>query len=113
MVYTFYKEASGRWFVDLPDWEGEKDDLEMVCGADTMLDIISEGSMVIFLYISTKYFEFSNKLELIELGAEEGGGYYKLAQYNGITFDLRLWLCDVTKYVFGEIPKNLYFLNYE
>jgi hypothetical protein len=24
--FKFYKEEDNRWFVDLPEWEGEKDD---------------------------------------------------------------------------------------
>jgi len=31
----FYKEADERWYVELPEWEGSKADLEMVAGADT------------------------------------------------------------------------------
>ena len=41
--YKFYKEETGRWYVDLPEWEGEKAELEMVLGADTFLEILSQG----------------------------------------------------------------------
>ena len=36
-VYKFYKENS-TWYIDLPTWQGDKADLAMVLGADTLLD---------------------------------------------------------------------------
>ena len=41
MILNFYKEETNRWYVDLPCWSGLKEDLEMVEGADLMLDILS------------------------------------------------------------------------
>ena len=35
----FNKEAD-RWYIDLPDWTGTKGELEMVAGADTLLDCV-------------------------------------------------------------------------
>jgi hypothetical protein len=29
-MFKFYKESTGRWYVDLPEWEGEKAEIEMV-----------------------------------------------------------------------------------
>jgi len=106
----FYKEISGKWFVDLPEWNGDKTDLEMVSGADTMLDIISEGENEVVLLFSKKYFDNSNKLELLSLATDIGNGaYYKLNKYIGIKFHLKIWLCDVTKFVFGDFPKKIFF----
>ncbi len=34
----FYKEEDHRWYVDLHEWNGSKEELEMVMGADIMLD---------------------------------------------------------------------------
>jgi len=34
-TFRFYKDTDG-WFVDLPEWTGEKWELEMVSGADTL-----------------------------------------------------------------------------
>ena len=38
--FKFYKDPEHRWYVDLPEWEGEKDNLEMVLGADSFLEIL-------------------------------------------------------------------------
>jgi hypothetical protein len=30
MILNFVKEEDNRWYIDLPNWEGDKADLEMV-----------------------------------------------------------------------------------
>jgi hypothetical protein len=37
------------------------------------------------------------------------GAYYHMESYMGLEFNLDVWLCDVTKFVFGEFPKIIYF----
>lgn len=105
----FYKETTCRWYADIPEWNGTKDDLEMVLGADTMLDIISEGDDEVLLYLSVEYFENSNELSLIRLATEyDNGAFYKLNDYCGINLNLEIWLCDVTKFVFGNFPEKIF-----
>jgi hypothetical protein len=106
--FKFYKDEGG-WFVDLPEWEGTKADLAMVSGADTMLDIISQGDNDIQVLLSTEEFDGSNRLEFLRESPEVGeGSWYLMKTYKGIEYDLELWLCDVTIFVFGEFPKNIY-----
>ena len=108
-TYKFVKE-SGRWYIDLPDWPGVKADLEMVEGADIMLDYVGEGSSVVDLMLAEQPFEGSATLKLIEDYAEHvGGGIYFLEEYDGKTLNQQMWLCDVTKYVFGGLPEFIYF----
>ncbi len=52
--YKFYKDESGKWFIHLPEWEGDIAELEMVCGADTMLDIFAQGEDEVYLTLSDK-----------------------------------------------------------
>lgn len=107
----FYKESSGRWYADIPEWTGNKEELEMVMGADSLLDIISEGENKICILFSKKAGSFNNKnvLRIVENAADQGGMIYKVDEYNGIYIDLRVFLCDVTKFIFGEFPTNIYF----
>jgi hypothetical protein len=35
-TFRFYKTGDGKWYIDLPEWDGSIDDLQMVDGADTM-----------------------------------------------------------------------------
>lgn len=111
--YRFYKDDKG-WFVDLPDWTGEKWELQMVMGADTFLDILSQGENEIYVTLSKNQFEGSDTLHYECQGLLEGpeygeGSWYFLSEYKGIPYSLRLWLCDVTKFVFGEFPVKIYF----
>lgn len=106
--FKFYKDEGG-WFVDLPEWEGTKADLAMVSGADTMLDIISQGENDIMVLLSTEEFNGSNRLEFIRESPEMGeGSWYLMKTYKGIEYNLELWLCDVTIFVFGNFPQNIY-----
>ena len=100
---SFYKELDGKWYIDLPDWEGSKEDLEMVFGADDILDHLSNGKNNIKIKISEDYFDNSNKIEFIRLATEVNDGAFYDA--NGT----EIWLCDVTKFVFGYFPKVVYF----
>lgn len=105
----FYKESSQRWYADIPEWTGSKEELEMVCGADTMLEYMSEGNDEVSLYLSTEYFENSDTLDFIRNATEIGNGsFYNLKTFKGIEFNLEIWLCDVTLFVFGEFPTKIY-----
>jgi len=100
----FEKDPNGRWYVILDDWEGDREELEMVMEADTMLDILSQGDSPINVTISKEPFE-NPTFELTFRKEEAGGGNYKL---KGEFFEFPVWLCHVTKFVYGDLPKKLY-----
>lgn len=104
--YTFIKDEDGRWYIDLPEWDGPQEDLEMVMGADTMLDIIAQDQEEVRVSISNTYVPHKMKLDFIR--EESGGGMYQLSS---TYHNFEVWLCYVTKFVFGELPKTLY-INY-
>lgn len=105
----FYKESDNRWYVDLPEWTGSKAELEMVAGADSMLEYMSEDEGQVWIVLSEKEFENAEKLEFLRLATEiENGAFYKLDKYRGIEIGLEMWLCDVTKFVFGDFPKTIF-----
>ena len=113
--YRFYKDEYG-WFIDIPEWEGEVWDLQMVSGADTFLDILAQGETEIYVTLSrtpfpdcnTLHYQYEGRLEGPELGE---GAWYFMNEYNGIGYALQIWLCDVTKHhtVFGDFPAKIYF----
>lgn len=105
--YHFYKDEIG-WFVHLPESGFDKMDLQMVDGADTFCDIIAQGEDNIYITMSTKPFNGCSVLQFTEYGITEGAWYF-MNEYKGIDYNLPLWLCDVTKYVFGEFPNKIYF----
>lgn len=103
-VFKFYKENDGRWYVDLPSWPGDKDDLEMVAGADKLLDYLSNNANEISLILSTDSFENCDVLNLVQQCGKGGGALYS---YN-TEKDNILWLCDVLKFVFKSFPEKIY-----
>ncbi len=111
--FKFYKDDLG-WFVDLPEWTGEKWELQMVSGADTFCDILAQGENEVYVTLSTEPFDGCDVLEFLYLGGLEGpemgeGAWYALDQYVDLPLNLTMWLCDVTKFVFGDFPSKIYF----
>lgn len=100
--YNFYKTDEGRWFIDIPEWIGNLEDLEMVCGADTLLDQLSNGESKCNLSFSDKQITDALVVLLkIEDTPEIGGAVYEF----GI---LMVWLCGVTEWVFGYMPNTIW-----
>jgi len=104
----FYKDYDNRWYVDLPDWKGSKAELEMVAGADTMLEMIAEGHDAVQAHFDINPYEGGDELVCKEIHPE-GGATYILKTYRGVELNLQMWLCDVTTFVFGYFPKIIYF----
>jgi len=111
-TFRFYKEKSGRWYVDIPDFPGDKAELEMVCGADTMLDIYAQGLNNIKLTFSVAPPKCPyDVLTLIGpnlIAESEFGSDYKVSTIRGVDYDFQIWLCSVTTYVFGGYPEKIY-----
>jgi hypothetical protein len=109
--YRFYKNEV-EWFVDLPEYlekGGSISNLEMVEGADTMLDIMAEDKKEVIVYFSTERFDNSDHLTLKEKCEPlKGGAYYFMKEYQGKEINLTMWLCQVVEFVFGDIPTNLF-----
>lgn len=102
----FYKNEHSEWYIDLPDWEGSITDLEMVEGADSLLEYLdNKNKGKVRLNISLNDFDKSEKLKLMGINLDSDGGAY----YWYDRLELNLWLCDVTKYVFGKFPSEVYF----
>lgn len=108
--YKFYKELD-KWFIDLPEWIEKGNDiseLEMVAGADKMLDIFSKGNNEVYLEIDENYFPDSDVLIFIKPNFLYGGGYYFMEMLEGEIIIQAMWLCSVTDFVFGKLPKEIY-----
>ena len=103
MELTFNKEDTG-WYVDLPDYDGPKEDLVMVLGADTLLDILAQDDCVVRTFIYEED-PGTSDFELRRL-KDESDGYWYLAKSE--VFEFEVWLCKVTKFVFGHFPRELY-----
>jgi hypothetical protein len=110
-TYKFLKTGS-EWYVDLPEYieqGGSQGDLQMVEGADKMLDMMAGNEDVVFLCISKEPFAGADVLTLIEkCDPYIGGGYYFMKNYQEQEVDRTMWLCQVTAFALGDIPEQIF-----
>jgi hypothetical protein len=111
-THTFIKESTGDWFIDLPEYlanGGAKGDLQMVAGADTMLDVIANGAKEVTITMDDEPFENADELKLLELcDPVIGGGIYLFESFEGKKVMQQMWLCAVTQFVFGYMPEKIF-----
>ncbi len=104
---TFNKNSIGQWFAEIPEWTGDQAELEMIMGADTFLDILSQGELKVILSFVTDNIEKNiwSDFILIRTKPYNDGYYYDaIGHFN----TLEVWLCHVTKFVFGEFPEKIF-----
>lgn len=106
--YKFYLDTDNRWYVDIPAYPGPKAELEMVCGADTMLKLLAQDENEIYLSFADKPLHNCIVLTKIKDTPDVGGAEYLFTSYMGVDYNLNVWLCDVTKWVFGYLPNTIY-----
>ena len=106
MELTFEKWEDGRWFVVLPDYDGDQEDLEMVDGADKFLDYLTEDGLYVTVDVSIEDND-QNPIKLELVAHDEIGGTYQVVNLNGYKEDV--WLCNVVHFLFGEHPQESYF----
>ncbi len=102
--YTFNKEQ-GCWYIDLPNWTGTKGELQMVAGADTLLDHLSNNGTTVNVALSTEKVINESGFQTLKriVKTPPNGCIYHL----GFT---PVWLCNVTKFVFeGIFPNQIHF----
>lgn len=110
-TYKFIKNGNA-WYIDLPDYidqGGNMGDLQMVDGADKMLDMMSNSYDSVILSVSKERFDKSDCIILFEkCDPLIGGGYYMMRTYEGQEVNQRMWLCQVIEFVFAEIPEIIF-----
>ena len=106
MELTFEKWEDGRWFVVLPDYDGDQEDLEMVDGADTFLDYLTEDGLYVTVDVSLE--DTGDDAIILKLAAHDAiGGTYEVENLPEFKYDV--WLCNVVHFLFGEHPDMIYF----
>lgn len=82
----------------------------MAEGANSMLNLLSEGKDEVSILLEKEPFENADVLELQQKCEPFlQGGYYLLHEYDGRVIDHSMWLSDVPKIVFGSLPEKIYF----
>jgi len=115
---TFYKEGSTWLAYNKELWEGGmKYSCTMVAGTDEVLNMLAEGNTKLTLLISQTYIR-DYRIYLVsadegEFEGETGGDYLVSGYINenrtlGTFGAYRVWLCQVTKYIFGFYPQVMF-----
>jgi hypothetical protein len=108
-TFRFYKTSDNRWYIDIPYWTGSIAELEMVEGADTMLDRVSENKKECFLELGDEPFAGADLIKLVQdRSLSYGGGDYLMETYKGEVVNHAMWLCSVTNFVFDGLPETIY-----
>ena len=107
-ILRFYKEKSKYWYADVPQWTGRKSALQMVAGADKLLDCVAKGRDEIFIHFSEDEILNADKLVLIKK-CWFNGADYRVQKCGERNLNRKVWLCDVTKFVIGYFPEQIYF----
>lgn len=105
MDITFIKKDN-RWYADIP--YDDPEELEMVEGADVLLQYLSEGHDQIRLTISLNKQKAKNPLHLQLIQHNECGATYQIGDDPKDT----IWLCNVVHTLFQDHPRDLYITNY-
>lgn len=105
----FYKEKSGKWYLDLPGSEIEKENLEMTMGFDFLLNTLCQGDNSVYFQVGDEKFPGSNSLIFIGVESNPVGGWYVLPSYGGKELNLKLFLGESIKSIFGHFPETIWF----
>ena len=110
-ILRFYREEGKYWYADIPTWTGRKSATQMVAGADTLLDILSNNTDEVYLQFSDTPIKGGDVLKKTRKSVMSwfNGADYVLETLNGDVIDLDVWLCNVTKFVMGKFPHEIYF----
>ena len=100
-----FKKVNGEWYSDIKNWPKAYEERQlMVAGADKLLEYLSEGKDYITLHVKQENFPGATHLHKIK--EDLYGGTYLV---NREDIDYTVWLCNVTKFVYGKHPDNIYF----
>lgn len=97
-----FEKLNNRWYIVLPHYPFSHDNLQMVAGADDLLEYFSEGKDHVSLDVTINVPAKEDELHLIGVDADYGYDYFLPEDHpSGL---INLWLCPVTCYVFGSYP---------
>lgn len=104
----FEKDPDDKWYVILPEFQGDREELQMVSGADTMLEMFANGEPIVSIIVSDEPLGEGDMLNFIRYTPISGGADYLLYKHEGEIVNLDVWLCDVTLQVFNSFPSVIY-----
>lgn len=103
-----FVKLCNKWYIDLPEYGGDLAELEMVAGADELLqEIVEQSDKTHQVTLEIVEDKKDSDIQLYLTSHDSAGGTYKV--YSNNKFKTKeLWLCNVTKFVFGEHPDEIF-----
>ena len=103
----FYKLGVNSWFADVHSWTASIMNLQMVMGADELLEYLAKGDRVVRLQISSVP---SDGLHLKKTDDIYGGANYIIVDGPEDCTVKSVWLCGVNNYFWGGLaPDDIWF----
>lgn len=99
-----FMKLSNRWFINI-SYDGEINDLQMVDGADELLDEIAEGRRIVRIVVTTSDNISKPDYILEKIKEDNMGGTYIVIGESNVK---QIWLCSVTKLIFKNFPNQIY-----
>lgn len=108
MKIDFEKEDNGKWYAIIPEWPYDHEELEMVEGADTLLDWLTSDNRYLTVEVETEEPSAGDYYVFTLVDHDDYG-----ATYNCPECEIEnIWLCNVMHFVFdGEHPETLYIMK--
>lgn len=116
-----FQKHNKRWYAVIPNYPGKPSDLEMLMGANTMLDILDKEDVgIVELEMSTSPFTNNHKKMLnvenmhnvlLKIGDNDyhhDGCTYYVDHIGGIKIGFVIWLCEATEFIFDCMPSKIY-----
>lgn len=104
----FKLESNGCWYADIEQWPGAHSQLMMVAGADDFLDAVNAAFNLdgyVTLEVSISPFDGADKL--VKTEETSAGATYHIP--SGAFGRSQLWLCNVSRWVFGAHPEIIWY----
>jgi hypothetical protein len=88
----------------------QNDGSALVLADEEWLHLLAGRRTNIKLLLDTEPFEGAQVLNLEELcTGPEGGAYYRMYAYGKKALNRRIWVCDLSLCIFGDMPPRIYF----
>lgn len=117
-----FSKVDDKWYLSSPEYiaqGGSVPDLQMVLGADNLLEELSEGRTHTLILITATESQEVREFEHLPMFAHHNWEYLIRADYVPVFEDAGkyytgynqryIWLCPVTLFVFGSYPKYIYY----
>lgn len=111
-ILNFEKEKDGNWYIVLKNWIGPHGALQMVMGADTLLDKLSNNGTKASVMLTDEPSDGDLVCIKDKNTDTTHGRWYDVEDALTGAPVHRMWLCPVTRFVFnGFYPNTITFKN--